>query len=196
MEKVPIFPLSALLFPTGRLTLQIFEQRYLTMVKQCLRDDTGFVIVLIREGGETGSAPDFYPVGTYGRIVDWDQLPNGLLGIHVLGESKVQVTASQAQDDGLLVGDVVVMPEEDNKPVTNNYMPLIALLEDLLRHPEVKDVGMNVDRDDARSVGWVLSQLLPLETGDRAALLAIPDPYLRLDRLMSIVGKMSGSLLA
>jgi Lon protease-like protein len=52
--ELPLFPLQTVLFPGGRLPLRIFEQRYLGMVKACLRDGTLFGVCLIREGREVG----------------------------------------------------------------------------------------------------------------------------------------------
>ena len=39
--EIPLFPLGSVLFPGGRMPLQIFEQRYLDLVRSCLREDTG-----------------------------------------------------------------------------------------------------------------------------------------------------------
>ena len=33
----PLFPLPTILVPHGKMSLQIFEQRYLNLIKQCLR---------------------------------------------------------------------------------------------------------------------------------------------------------------
>jgi hypothetical protein len=38
MKEVPLFPLPLVLFPGGKLSLQIFEARYLDMVKKGLRE--------------------------------------------------------------------------------------------------------------------------------------------------------------
>ncbi len=52
MQQLALFPLHTVLFPGGRLPLQIFEARYLDMVSQCLKENSRFVIVLIRDGDE------------------------------------------------------------------------------------------------------------------------------------------------
>jgi Lon protease-like protein len=36
--ELPLFPLRSVLFPGGFLPLRIFEQRYLTMIRDCLED--------------------------------------------------------------------------------------------------------------------------------------------------------------
>jgi hypothetical protein len=40
MTDLPLFPLSAVLFPGGPLALRIFEQRYLDLVRDCARRST------------------------------------------------------------------------------------------------------------------------------------------------------------
>ena len=42
MNNVPIFPLSYPLFEEGVLPLQIFEQRYLDLVRECTREAKAF----------------------------------------------------------------------------------------------------------------------------------------------------------
>ena len=52
MNEVPLFPLPLVLFPGGKLPLQVFEARYLDMVKRCLREQSGFGIVMITAGDQ------------------------------------------------------------------------------------------------------------------------------------------------
>ncbi len=40
--EMPLFPLNTVLFPGGQLQLRIFEPRYLDMVRECTRYDSGF----------------------------------------------------------------------------------------------------------------------------------------------------------
>src|SRR5690606_31148683 len=93
-ETIPLFPLNSVVFPKGRISLQIFETRYVDMVSQCMRDGSGFGIVLIESGSEVakmGEKLDVHRVGTYCEVVDWNQLPNGLLGITAEGTHTFQV---------------------------------------------------------------------------------------------------------
>ena len=50
MTEIPLFPLPLVLFPGGRLPLQIIEARYLDMLTACVRNDSGFGVVMIKEG--------------------------------------------------------------------------------------------------------------------------------------------------
>src|SRR5215213_566751 len=102
--EFPLFPLNTVIFPGGMLPLRIFEPRYLDMVSNCLRNDTGFGVCLIKRGRETGQPAEIFTIGTLCKIVDWATLPDGLLGVTAQGERKIKVMASRVQSDHLLVG--------------------------------------------------------------------------------------------
>ncbi len=51
-QHIPLFPLSKVLVPTGKMELQIFEPRYIDLIKHCMKTDTGFGIVRIEKGSE------------------------------------------------------------------------------------------------------------------------------------------------
>ena len=87
-NNLPVFPLGLVALPGSIQSLQIFEPRYLKMVKKCMSGSHGFVIVLkINDASEFGISKK----GTYVEIVDFNNLPNGLLGITVKAETKVSI---------------------------------------------------------------------------------------------------------
>ena len=45
-NNLPIFPLGLVALPGSIQSLQIFEPRYLKMIKKCMSDNHGFVLVL------------------------------------------------------------------------------------------------------------------------------------------------------
>lgn len=185
--NVPLFPLNSIVLPRGRIPLQLFEPRYIDMLTRCLKEDRGFVVVLLRDGAETGPAASFYDIGTYVRIIDFQQLENGLLGITVEGTSKVSVIRSWRQDDGLNVGDVDVLLDEADSEVPDRFNELPSVLRALFRHPVVRDLDMEVDYSDARHVGWRLTELLPLDKQEKQRLVELQDPLERLSRLQELL---------
>ena len=50
--ELPLFPLQAVLFPGGLLSLKGFEARYLDLVGRCLREKASFGVVCLRQGTE------------------------------------------------------------------------------------------------------------------------------------------------
>ena len=82
-SKIPVFPLSNfIVFPNTSVPLNIFEPRYLNMVKKCMAEDEGFVITLLQNNLDNDEI-GFAKKGSYVEIIDFNNLPNGLLGITV-----------------------------------------------------------------------------------------------------------------
>nr|WP_241956546.1 LON peptidase substrate-binding domain-containing protein [Marinobacter maroccanus] len=187
LMNVPLFPLNSIVLPRGRIPLQLFEPRYIDMLTRCLKEDRGFVVVLLQEGGEAGRTAAFYDIGTYVRIIDFQQLENGLLGITVEGESKVSVVRSWQQEDGLNVGDVECLIEEAESEVPDHFSELPSVLKALFRHPVIRDLNMDIDYGDARDVGWRLTELLPLDKQEKQKLVELQDPLERLSRLQGLL---------
>lgn len=184
---VPLFPLNSIVLPKGRIPLQLFEARYIDMLTRCLKEDRGFVVVLLRDGLETDTRAAFYDIGTYVRIIDFQQLDNGMLGITVEGQAKVAVVKCWKAPDGLNVGDIDLLLDEDDEPVPARFSELPVVLKALLKHPVVNDLDMSVDFDDARDVGWRLTELLPIDKQEKQRLLELQDPLERLGRLHALL---------
>ena len=49
LKSLPIFPLGIVVLPGNIQSLQIFEPRYIEMVKDCMKTNAGFVIVLQKD---------------------------------------------------------------------------------------------------------------------------------------------------
>src|SRR3569833_51867 len=94
---IPLFPLNTVLFPGGILPLRIFEPRYMEMVSVCMKEQSGIGVCLILSGKEVGEAATTNDVGTFVRIIDWDQRDDGMLGITVQGEQRFRVLSSHAR---------------------------------------------------------------------------------------------------
>ena len=175
-ERAALFPLNTVLFPGCELPLKIFEQRYLRLVRECMRDETGFVVVLIREGSEIGNAPQIYSTGTWVRITDWETLDNGLLGITITADQRVRVDRPSAQDDGLLTAAVHALPYHvEEADLLGEYDDLAETLKQLEQHPWAQQFSVEIDYTSAADINNKLSYLLPVSGLDKQALLEIDD---------------------
>lgn len=197
-EEIPLFPLKVVVFPGTRLDLQIFERRYIDLVSHCMRSQTGFGICLLRSGEEVireVGKQTIHRVGTYVRIVDWDQLDNGLLGITVEGFHKFIVEDCWQGDSGVLQARVRFSEVDDVArdpiPVADQYSALVELLESLATHPMVQQRGQTIDYNNLRDVGWRLGELLPLEVEDKQTLLEMEDPSQRIQKIEELVAYLA-----
>jgi hypothetical protein len=183
-QEIPLFPLNAVLFPGSTLGLRIFEARYLDMVRECARSGRGFGVCLIMQGHEAGEPALPAAVGTLASIVDFDTLPDGLLGISVTGGARFRVQKSRVRGNGLVIGEVREWPDEPIMPVPVEFSLLPAILERLAEQAGLSwRNGPRERYEDASWVGFRLAELLPLGDAERQQLLEVTDPVERLTAL-------------
>jgi Lon protease-like protein len=176
--------LNTVLFPDGLLPLRIFETRYVDMVRDCMRSGGGgFVVVSILEGTETSMEARFSEVGTRAEIIDWDQRPDGLLGILACGRERVRVCSHQQRSDGLIVAQVEPIEEWPPLDLPLEYASLAGLLERLLDQLGTPWAHLARKLGDASWVAGRLAELLPLNLEIKQVLLEEDDPLRRLERL-------------
>ena len=205
METIPLFPLSTVLVPHGRLALQIFEPRYVDLVSRCLKENTGFGVIWLREGSEvyrpeSEYEPRLSQLGTYAHIVDWDSLPNGLLGITIEGLKKFRLLSSQQRADHLHMAEVEWIDEEPYIPLLKHSEAehseagysgeMHALLLQLLEHPHIERMKINPVVEDVARLGCLLTQLLPIAESVKFELLMEVDPMSRIHRLIDILDQL------
>ena len=191
--KLPLFPLDTVLFPGCILDLQIFEARYLDMVSSCLKAGHGFGVVRLIEGSEVGLAPsDYASTGCEALIRDWQQRPNGLLGIRVEGGRRFDVQAAEVQRDQLTVADVAWRSAEEETPLGEEHAELAVLLEALGQHPLVQALGMPGAVRGQRSLAYQLAYLLPFQPQQKVELLQLDQPQQQLERIQLWLEQLQG----
>lgn len=184
---IPLFPLQTVLFPDGYLKLRIFEQRYIDMVRECSLRECSFGVCLIGKPEGTGSLANHMRVGTTADICDFSTLDDGLLGITVQGRQKFIIRKTRVRDNGLLMAEVETL-DETAVEVPDEYALLTTIagrfMEQLGNHyPAFHPQQLQ----DARWVGYRLSELLPLDNDEKQLLLQISDPLERLQILVEVL---------
>lgn len=117
-KHLPIFPLNVVLFPNAVLPINVFEDRYKTMVRHCLDGDSRFGIALIKSGTEVGDPAEPYHVGTVANIKRVDQMENGRILLGVKGGSRFRIT-ELTQIHPYLEGAVEVLNDDEQATVTD-----------------------------------------------------------------------------
>ncbi|GAB1261669.1 LON peptidase substrate-binding domain-containing protein [Aurantivibrio plasticivorans] len=189
---LPLFPLKVFLFQGIPLKLQIFERRYLDMVSRQLKANEGFGIVPIAKGEEVGRPPEIYPLGVEVIVTDWDQRPNGLLQLDVMGHRRFEVLDSETQDDGLMVGRIGYLSHDEEIPLDEEYQGLVDLVETLKEHPHNESLGLPGVATTA-DLANQLAYLLPLSEAEKRRTFLCNDVGLRLEYLAGLVTELSKS---
>ncbi|AWL12654.1 hypothetical protein HMF8227_02201 [Saliniradius amylolyticus] len=174
--SIPLFPLSSHVLPGGRLSLRIFEPRYLRMVKEACRQNSGFGICMLKQGLTGSERCPILPIGTYVNVVDFDMLRDGMLGITVEGQRLFHMEQFTTQSDGLRIGQChwldmwqANLPEESINPLVKK------LKQTFSRYRELAELYEQPRFDDPQ---WVVSrwlELLPVDAEQKQWLLGQQD---------------------
>jgi hypothetical protein len=193
----PLFPLNTLLFPGCVLDLQIFEARYLDMVSACMKRGEGFGVVAILEGQEVGEAARrFSALGCEALIRDFQQRPNGLLGIRVEGGRRFHVGQVAVQPNQLTLAEVDWLDEAEDAPLLAEHADLAALLAALAEHPLVAGLGLGGVVAGQQALANQLAYLLPFSIEQKLQLLQQDDPLQRLELIQSLLDQLQGEMTA
>jgi Lon protease-like protein len=190
---VPLFPLRTVLFPGGPLPLRIFESRYIDMVSHCMKSESPFGVLLIREGEEGGLATT-HDVGTLASITDWYQGSDGLLGVTAAGGQRFRLLSGRQQADGLNVGTVEQIAAEPEMALPPEYASLKKILQNVL-----DDLGRlyeSLERryDDAVWVTYRLVEILPIDLEQKQQFLESSDTLTRLKVIDELLSSVRGPI--
>lgn len=188
-RRLPMFPLSGVVFPTDQLPLNVFEPRYQRLVTDCQRGDGEFGIVLIARGSEVGGGDERFAVGTLSRIELANPYSGGRWFLLVRGERRIRVTA-WLEDDPYPLAEVDELPairwpkaEEQLPAVEASVARTLALLAELSGgEPRAFDRP-----EDPLELLWKLASIAPLNPIDAQKVLETEDPSDRADLLLGLV---------
>lgn len=181
IEEIPIFPLSQVLFPGGRIALRVFEPRYVAMTKDCIRDGTPFGISLIRAGFEAGTPAIPHDIGCSAHILEWDIPAPNLFGLVVRGERCFQLMQRHTRDDGLIIGQVRWIDPPDPVPLPDNEAMMADLLRQIMAQVGEEHFPTPHRFDDAAWVAYRLAEIIATLPERKVALLGVNDPLRALD---------------
>jgi Lon protease-like protein len=173
-RRLAMFPLGTVLFPYAMLPLHVFETRYRIMVRECLRADQGFGVVLIERGSEVGGGDTRFRTGTIARIVQAAELPDGRYALSTVGTRRIHVERWLPDDpypqaevvdavDAPLDADAHTQALEARTRVDATLRRLLALWSTF--DARVSEIVVALDDDPARAVfeAAALTPLGPLD---------------------------------
>jgi uncharacterized protein len=184
---LPLFPLQSVLFPGMRLTLKVFEARYLDLVSRCLREQQPFGVVCLRQGGElrrAGEKVRLETTGVLARLDEVDAESPGILRVRCTGGPRFTLQGAPVQeDDGLWTATVHTLPEDPLLAPEQALLPAVRALANAIGALE-KQGASPFDKpyrfDDVAWVGNRWCELLPISLAAKQKLMELDDPQLRL----------------
>lgn len=150
---LPLFPLQVVVFPRTRLPLHIFEERYKLMVREAIRQEDEFGIVLARDQGIASAGCSVAVEKVLNRY------PDGRMDILTRGRRRFEIVSLDEELD-YLRAEVRYFDDEDQAP------PEPELRKKVLHHFHLlKKLGSSQNRGEPDlqdpQLSFQLAQILP-----------------------------------
>ena len=213
--RIPIFTLpSALLLPGGQLPLNIFEPRYLAMVRHALATPTrliGMVQPLEHHAGDDiandGIANDnranddeayidgtdaagLFGTGFAGRLSFFQESDDGRFVIALNGVCRFHRLRQELDPNGFLVADVDWQPFANDLRIDVSALDRDPLISVLKRYFDMKGFETDwtqIENSDNHQLLATLSMICPFEVAEKQALLEADSMAKRADLLIAMM---------
>lgn len=178
--KIALFPLPLFLLPGGVTKLRIFEPRYIRLVKESLKNDSGFILAMQEKN-------TICKLGTLVKIIDFETLSDGLLGIDIQGCHRVKISDISQEKDRLWVGNAEILP--DWQPLIESAGELGYQLDAVFQsHPNhAAQYQKNTNFNDTLWVCQRWLEILPLSNAQRQWFLAQTDARFAIDFISDVL---------
>ena len=191
---IPLFPMAgALLLPRRPIQLTVFEPRYLEMLDDALGWRTPDRRHSAVVGGRraTDPAPELYPLGCAGRIVQYAEIGDGRCFLTLMGVARFRLTEETPSDGPYRIA----IP--DYSPFAEDFLEgageaavdrddLIAALKRFAEVNEIKVVWSDIKKASNEALVNGLSMMSPCGPREKQALLEAKDLKSRAEMLVAI----------
>lgn len=145
------------------MNLRIFEPRYMTMVKKACSSGLGFGICMLNSQGDKHLNQHIYPIGTYVKVIDFDLLTGGFLGITVEGQQCFKIDSIRTEPDLLRTADCHWLDVWQAPQSLMDISPLDSRLQEVFaKYPELQALYQQPKFSDPIWVIYRWLELLPV----------------------------------
>ena len=131
MNSIFIFPLPLILMPNQILPLKIFEQKYLFMTKECIKNNEPFGINYKYIDEENNKDPLLDTIGCTANIVEWDMPELGIFLLQTKGNVTYEINSFKNLSNGLIEAKVNYLTDYETE--TDEYEEKKGILETLVK---------------------------------------------------------------
>jgi Lon protease-like protein len=175
-DRIPLFPLNVVLLPGADLPLHIFEPRYIEMVNRCLKEKSGFGVLLALPNGVAR-------VGCTAEIIEVvNRHDDETIDILTIGREPFRVTEF-FEENPLAEGTVDYLEDRDASANPSLRRELIELYETC--HTLVfEDYPKNTDVEQPSQLSFVVAGTLPMDLLLKQQILELRSESDRQERLV------------
>ncbi|MDE0021916.1 MAG: LON peptidase substrate-binding domain-containing protein [Candidatus Poribacteria bacterium] len=180
ITHMSIFPLNTVLYPGMALPLHIFEERYISMIGECLSKKQPFGVVLIRKGEEVGGPAKVHTIGTVAEIERSEQFDDGRYGLLCVGGSRFRIEEI-TQERPFMKARVEMLPEltgqervQETTELANNLRRELASFERLSAQIDPEwEKPTAVPPMEPSGLAYSVAAVIPMRRSDKQRLLSM-----------------------
>lgn len=192
-KDIPIFPLNgALLLPGGRLPLNIFEPRYLSMVKDALSSSHRLIGMMQTNDANTQDemSPMLYTIGCVGKVSSFEETQDGRYLISLDGLIRFRLVKELDMKDGyrrVMASYDDFINDLDLNPTEINRDRLLGALKTYFDQKGFTADWEAIKACDSDKLVTTLSMICPLGNQDKQALLEADNTFERAETLATLL---------
>lgn len=195
-DTIPLFPLSQGLFPDGMMQLQIFEVRYLDLIKRCHQQQTPFGVAWLQKGQEVqvpGEVPQLGAYGCMAHIRQMDPVQANFYRIVCQGGLRFQLLDVKPGPYGVWQGTVTYLPQDPEMSLPAHLQAFADRLGKVIASAQQQGV---IDQlpiykpYQLDQCGWLANryaEAMDLSSEHKMALLSELDPLKRLEAVSQLM---------
>jgi Lon protease-like protein len=195
-DTIPLFPLSHGIFPDGMLQLQIFEVRYLDLMKRCHQNQVPFGVAWLRSGREVqvpGEEPLMHSHGCLAHIREFEQVQPNFFRLICQGGLRFELTSVSPGPLGVWQGQVKYLPQDPELELPQHLQSHADRLGKVIATAQKQGVlerlpifaPYHLDQ-----CGWLANryaEAIEAEPAIKQQLLSEPDPLKRMEAVALLV---------
>ena len=177
-EKIPIFPLGVVLLPEMLMPLHIFEERYKTMIGECLDNQKEFGIVYY-DGNNIKSVGCMAKIS---RIIK--KYPDGRMDILTTGTRRFQIEQIY-EEKSYLQADVEYFEDNDlDNPSVSDYISEKAkdLLRQIARLSKISSKILSTDKMSSQQLSFLIAGIKGFSYDEKQEFLEMQSSAERLEK--------------
>lgn len=191
-QAIALFPLSQIILPQGRMQLRVFEPRYQRLVREA--QQRPFASALLNPYVHQQHQSRIFPLVTLVQIIDFCQLPDGLLGITIEGIARHRIVKRWQEADQLHVAHTEALPSWPQLEVHSAFQPLIPALQQVYQqNPQLAALYPAPDWQNASWLAQRWLEVLTMPPQLKFELLSADQPGPTLDVLQQWISEQQPS---
>ena len=161
-----LFPLGSVVFPHQKLSLRIFEPRYLKLIEACHREARSFGICLIKEGKDVGAPAIPFTIGTSVIMREFLEVSDNLYYIVVQGYRRFRIKHI-AHEQPHIMAEIEWLDDED-PAFSGDYSILRNIITDIIK-------DKNKVPENNNELFGLLGELIATFPGEKQKILELPN---------------------